>query len=376
MNMQTSRPGFCYPVRLISLIALNILGLSMNAIAANDFSTIASSQQQLQLIFTPDNRNFFTDKNLSHIDHIASIEAQVYDVNNTFPFADDESMSASTSWFRDVSSLSITCENCLSSKREEEYYFLIASNELGLTTTSSSYASAYYSSADHGSGISTKIKKGWFMHACDALHQRSYFLPKSTMWHPSTNISLQMLSWTPFSPQNIELGTNISPRNVELGTNVIHQNTELDTNGFSYAYANTLRHQLLSPGSPYSSHSYHYVFSLLTPTRSSRWSFFLCDPYALNCDTTVYFGHSMHGKYMFPASSSLLYSAAAPTTSNPVISKFPPKRWGCRNAKRKNFMHGNAATLRAALVTQGSARSCFSRIPDEGGKTILHTCVV
>ena len=28
MNMQTSRPGFCYPVRLISLIALNILGLS------------------------------------------------------------------------------------------------------------------------------------------------------------------------------------------------------------------------------------------------------------------------------------------------------------------------------------------------------------
>ena len=26
--MQTSRPGFCYPVRLISLIALNILGLS------------------------------------------------------------------------------------------------------------------------------------------------------------------------------------------------------------------------------------------------------------------------------------------------------------------------------------------------------------
>ena len=145
----------------------------MNAIAANDFSTIASSQQQLQLIFTPCsyfpsstqtsitdacsrqevfqiahgagndtyallmgnnrnqislvNTNFFTDKNLSHIDHIASIEAQVYDVNNTFPFADDESMSASTSWFRDVSSLSITCENCLSSKREEGHYFLIAS---------------------------------------------------------------------------------------------------------------------------------------------------------------------------------------------------------------------------------------------------------
>ena len=249
MNIRTSVSGLCYPARLISLIALNILVLTMNAIAANDFSTIASSQQQLQLIFeyTPCsyfpsstqesaacsrqevfqiahgagndtyalpmgnnrnrislvNTNFFTDKNLSHIDHIASIEAQVYDVNNTFPFADDESMSASTSWFRDVSSLSITCENCLSSKREEEYYFLIASNELGLTTTSSSYASAYYSSADHGSGISTKIKKGWFMHAYNTLHQRSYFLSKSTMWHPSTNISLQMLSWTPFSPQNI-----------------------------------------------------------------------------------------------------------------------------------------------------------------------------
>ena len=189
------------------------------------------------------------------------------------------------------------------------------------------------------------------MHVCNALHQRSYFLPKSTMWHPSTNISLQMLCWTPFSPrnvelgvnisprnvelgtnvspQNIELGTNVSPRNVELGTNVIHQNIELDTNvspakveldtifspadnvydltalyatGFSYAYAKTFRHQLLSPRSPYSSHSYHYVFSLLTPTRSSRWSFFLCDPYALNCDTTVYFDHSMHGKYMFLAS--------------------------------------------------------------------------
>jgi len=55
MNMQTSRPGFCYPVRLISLIALNILGLSMNAIAANDFSTIASSKLQI-ISFTP---NFF-----------------------------------------------------------------------------------------------------------------------------------------------------------------------------------------------------------------------------------------------------------------------------------------------------------------------------
>ena len=129
MNLQTSVPGICYPARLISLIALNILGLIMNAIAANDFSTIASSQQQLQLIFeyTPCsyfpsstqtsaacsrqevfqiahgagndtyallmgnnrnqislvNTNFFTDKNLSHIDRIAPIEAQVYDVNNT-----------------------------------------------------------------------------------------------------------------------------------------------------------------------------------------------------------------------------------------------------------------------------------------------------
>ena len=57
MNLQTSGPGHCYPARLISLIALNILVLIMNAIAANDLSTIASSQQQLQLIFfTP---NFF-----------------------------------------------------------------------------------------------------------------------------------------------------------------------------------------------------------------------------------------------------------------------------------------------------------------------------
>ena len=367
MNLQTSRPGLCYPARLISLIALNILVLIMNAIAANDFSTIASSQQQLQIIsFTPNffpsstqastaacsrqevfqiahgagndtyallmgnNRNrislvdtnFFTFKNLlqtmigplqnnfTHAGHPALRQSSKMSSGTVllrfphdtidesvpacklFPFADDESMSASTSWIRDVSSLSITCENCLSSKREEEYYFLIASNELGLTTTSSSYASAYYSSADHGSGISTKIKKGWFMHAYNTLHQRSYFLSKSTMWHPSTNISLQMLSWTPFSPQNIELGTNVSPRNVELGTNVIPQNIELDTNvspakveldtifspadnvydltalyatGFSYAYANTLHPQLLSPGLPYWSCSYHYVFSLLTP---------------------------------------------------------------------------------------------------------------
>ena len=139
MNLQTSVSGLCYPARLISLIALNILGLIMNAIAANDFSTIASSQQQLQRIFTPCshfpsstqtsitaacsrqevfqiahgagndtyalpmgnnrnrislvNTNFFTDKNLSHIDHIAPIEAQVYDVNNTFPFADDDRFS-------------------------------------------------------------------------------------------------------------------------------------------------------------------------------------------------------------------------------------------------------------------------------------------
>ena len=116
--MQTSRPSLCYPARLISLIALNILVLIMNAIGrSNDSSTIASSQQLT--FFTPNffpsstqastaaysrqevfqiahgagndtyalpmgnnrnrislvNTNFFTDKNLSHIDHIASIEA-------------------------------------------------------------------------------------------------------------------------------------------------------------------------------------------------------------------------------------------------------------------------------------------------------------
>ena len=213
------------------------------------------------------------------------------------------SKSASTSWIRDVSSLSITCENCLSSKRDEEYYFLIASNELGLTTTSSSYASAYYSSADHGSGISTKIKKGWFMHACNTLHQkrgnstkdgpsriRSYFLSKSTMWHPSTNISLQNVELgTNVSPQNVELGTNVSPQNVELGTDVIPQNFELDNNvspanieldtifsptddeydltaltatGCSYASANALRHQ---QGEEETTSPSSAVFSMIWP---------------------------------------------------------------------------------------------------------------
>ena len=130
MNMQTSRSGLCCLMRLISLIALNILVLIMNAIGRNDLSTNASSQK---LIFTtyssfPSsnqtssitaassrqevfqiahgagndtyallmgndrsqislvNTNFFTHKNLSHIglyDHIAPLEAQVFDVNNT-----------------------------------------------------------------------------------------------------------------------------------------------------------------------------------------------------------------------------------------------------------------------------------------------------
>ena len=182
MNLQTSVLGLCYPARLISLIALNILGLIMNATAANDFSTIASSQQQLQIIsFTPNffpsstqastaacsrqevfqiahgagndtyaslmgnnqNRislvdtNFFTFKNLlqtmigplqnnfTHAGHPALRQSSKMSSGTVllrfphdtidesvpacklFPFADDESMSASTSWIRDVDRKSV-----------------------------------------------------------------------------------------------------------------------------------------------------------------------------------------------------------------------------------------------------------------------------
>ena len=44
--------------------------------------------------------------------------------------------------------------------------------------------------------------------------------------------------------------------------------------------------------------------------------------------------------------------------------------------RRSKLMQMNNVNLRAAPVTRGRQRSCFSRLPGDCGKTTQHTCVV
>ena len=109
------------------------------------------------------------------------------------------SISASTSWIRDVSSLSMTCENSRETNLPADHDKTIAQ-----TARIYSCASANMCAANHGSTISAKITKGWFMRVCNPLHHqkrgavgenstkdgssriRSYFPSKPTMGQPST----------------------------------------------------------------------------------------------------------------------------------------------------------------------------------------------
>ena len=109
-----------------------------------------------------------------------------------------------------------------------------------------------------------------------------------------------------------------------------------------------------------------------------------CSAHDSNYDAAIYVDPSMHGKYIFLASSSLLYWAAAPTISNETNMQdcFPPFDGDSTETRTCRTLSHQCGAMSGSIPLHGTISSCvfgmifdrvnyFLRLPDSRIREIL-----